>query len=69
MIYKKDKENVLADCVSRLPTFGYSTVDVDTALQVFVLSDDPNTVSRRTDVVDTSIWASNNWDPDDLRKS
>ena len=39
------------------------------ALPEFVLSDDPNIVSRRTDLIDMSMCSSNDWDTDDPYES
>ena len=52
--YKKRKANIIAEYVLRLPVFRYSTVDVESVVPVFVLSDDLNIVSSKTDLVETS---------------
>ena len=67
--YKKGKENVVADCISRLPTFGYSTVDVDTELPVFAINAENELATHHCDKVDTSTWIANDWELDDPRES
>ena len=50
----KGTESIIANFDSRLLTIGYSMVDVDTELQMFVRNDDQSTCSYRTDLADIS---------------
>lgn len=60
--YRKGSENQVADCISRLPTFGHTDTPPDLDIPCLVVEcDEP---ARRTGCgVDTASWVLNDWSP------
>ena len=60
--YKKGADNVVADAVSRLPTYGLCDFEVDVDLPVFLV-DNPST-AKVGGQANTSSWTDLDWDPE-----
>ena len=65
--YNRGTDNVVADAVSRLPTYGHLDVDPDVELPVFAVED--ATRPRRRDEVDLSSWTRSDYEPEDRRET
>ena len=69
--YRKGADNVIADCISRLPTFGYSPINIEEDIPCMLIyqSNTEGPTDRRLKniplqyKVDKTSWSKNDWDP------
>ena len=61
--YKKGRDNVVADAVSRLPTYGLTDFEPEVDLPVFAV--EPSSAPAYPRRVDTSTWTATDWNTGD----
>lgn len=66
--YRKGADNVVADAISRLPTFGFTRTGPDLDIPCFLVEDKETASAEKktiTSIVDKSNWLNCDWDPCD----